>query len=391
MNNKEETKRFRVPWQLAMWLVVNAGLLAFLLLNPSFFAMRIIYDFNTLIVPSALLVLGVIGIARWNRMPYERGILRASVFFLGMSLLLFGIRIYATHIEPYRLKLRTVTIRTNKVSRPLRILHVSDIQTSKVGVYEEKVFRLMHELSPDVVLCTGDFVQTRTVDAAKFEFEKLTKLINATNPPYGFWGVLGDVDWRLTESIVKRVRAGGLSPQEDPNYLESKISSKIIEDSASISSPANQLDFGVLRILENKSISIKTDSGVVNILGLSNPLSRDQAGARRIVSDWFNSIDTNSFSIVLGHSPDYVLGISELPIDLCLAGHTHGGQIRIPLFGPIITLSKVPRKLARGFHEVGRTWLDVSAGIGSEHADGIPPIRIHCPPEMTLIELVPNK
>jgi hypothetical protein len=84
-----------------------------------------------------------------------------------------------------------------------------------------------------------------------------------------------------------------------------------------------------------------------------------------------------------------MMGISDVPVDLCLAGHTHGGQIRIPLVGPIVTLSYVPRSWARGFREVGATRLNVSAGIGCEHAAELPSMRLFCPPEMTLIELRP--
>ena len=82
------------------------------------------------------------------------------------------------------------------------------------------------------------------------------------------------------------------------------------------------------------------------------------------------------------HAPDGV--------DLCLAGHTHGGQVRIPGYGPIVTLSGLPRHMARGLNDWGKTRIHVSAGIGSEHIAGLPPIRIFCPPEMTLIVIVPE-
>ncbi len=65
-------------------------------------------------------------------------------------------------------------------------------------------------------------------------------------------------------------------------------------------------------------------------------------------------------------------------------------SIFLPFVGPLITFTRIPRDWARGFREVGRTRLNVSAGIGAEHAHGLPSIRINCPPEMTLIHFVPD-
>jgi predicted MPP superfamily phosphohydrolase/dolichol kinase len=380
-------------------VAVNIFLACLCLVHRSFFSIRLLYDFNTLIVPCLIVASAIVGYWKWNSRPYERDILRVSTLCLLAGLCLLGIRIYATHIEPYDLKLRTVTIYSDKVVKPFRILHMSDIQTDKVGKYEEDVFKLANDVCPDLILCTGDFVQTRSVEAAKPEFDKLVGLFNATNPPYGTWAVLGDVDWRL-RSIL-----GGHPPaklaeresdvsadvaSEDPPLLHADGFLPYYINGIRTLQPGGQFDVGYLHILENKSISLVTDAGTFDILGLSNPLSKDDKSAGGVISGWLANTDTNAFRIVLGHSPDYVLSAQNLPIDLCLAGHTHGGQIRLPFIGPLVTLSKVPRNLARGYHDVGRTHLNVSAGIGSEHADGIPPIRIHCPPEMTLIELVPS-
>ena len=63
-------------------------------------------------------------------------------------------------------------------------------------------------------------------------------------------------------------------------------------------------------------------------------------------------------------------------------------QIRLPLFGPLITLSRVPRDWARGFRVIhDRIHLNVSAGLGSEHAANLPAIRVYCPPELTVIDV----
>ena len=99
----------------------------------------------------------------------------------------------------------------------------------------------------------------------------------------------------------------------------------------------------------------------------------------------------DGFTILMGHAPDYARRLMrdgcELPM-LCVAGHTHGGQIVIPGFGPVLTLSRVPRRYASGFHQLGKGWLSVSRGIG--HERGLAPrIRLACRPELVVIELRP--
>jgi hypothetical protein len=91
---------------------------------------------------------------------------------------------------------------------------------------------------------------------------------------------------------------------------------------------------------------------------------------------------------VLGHSPDYVLGLRDGPrIELAFAGHTHGGQIVVPFFGPPLTLSRVPRHIAAGgLHELGRVFVHVSRGVGMERGSA-PQIRFLCPPEICVLTL----
>ena len=111
----------------------------------------------------------------------------------------------------------------------------------------------------------------------------------------------------------------------------------------------------------------------------------------RAIEPWLDQSDPNDFRILFGHSPNFALGVAESPIDLCLAGHTHGGQVNVPFYGPLVTYSEVPREWARGFRRIGIPYLNVSAGAGSNRRHGLPPIRFNCPTEMTLIELVPMR
>jgi predicted MPP superfamily phosphohydrolase len=78
---------------------------------------------------------------------------------------------------------------------------------------------------------------------------------------------------------------------------------------------------------------------------------------------------------------------NESRVALALAGHTHGGQIFVPFFGPPLTLSRIPRHMAAGgLHELNGVPLHVSRGIGMERGSA-PQIRFLCPPEISLLTL----
>ena len=91
--------------------------------------------------------------------------------------------------------------------------------------------------------------------------------------------------------------------------------------------------------------------------------------------------------IVFGHQPDYVIPLSAATrVDLALAGHTHGGQVALPLFGPPYTSSPLPRRYAGDLHDYHGTLLHVSRGVGMERGPA-PQMRFLVPPEICVLDL----
>jgi predicted MPP superfamily phosphohydrolase len=97
--------------------------------------------------------------------------------------------------------------------------------------------------------------------------------------------------------------------------------------------------------------------------------------------------DPSRYHVVLGHSPNFALG--DIQADLLVAGHTHGGQVRLPWLGPILTASLLPRRWAAGASTLpGGATLVVSRGIGLERI-AAPRLRFLCRPELVVIDVLP--
>lgn len=335
---------------LFIFLLVNLGLLigfAFYHFNAM---VRITYAINTVFFPVVFLLTA--GLARFtpSRRPKSRRLCTVELLCVFLACLLAGLRIYATHIEPRLLQLREVTVVTDKITKPFTLLHLSDIQSAAIGNYEVAVFERIRALNADLIVHTGDLLQPVAPATYVSELAKLATLFKTLDPPMGMFMVQGDTTGPLLNATPDQT--GGIT------------------------------------FLRNQEVRIEADGIRIRLYGLTLRSSSAKTWARGGIQRWLEE-SPNSLNIVMGHRPDYILKFNDLPIDLCLAGHTHGGQIRIPFWGPIVTFSHIPRAWARGFRTVGNTRLNVSAGIGAEHASGLPSIRLNCPPEMTLIHFVP--
>jgi len=333
--------------------IANTLSLAFLIMYPSFLTIRIIYNFNTIFIPIVLIPLSAFLYVSSRGIHRETGRHHSAIAMGIIGITLVTARIYCTHIEPSCLRIRHVTLPCANLTKPLTLLHCTDIQSAEIGKYEKRAFEKIMEINPDIIIHTGDMLQPQPPATMKSELPKLATLFESLHPPLGIYGVYGDVDGE-----IRRMKL--------PNI-------------------------GGMILLDNESFTINTGHAQINILGLtSHKRGNTESEDKSLITDWLKKTREDEITVLIGHSPDFVLLLDDKKIDLCLAGHTHGGQIRVPFFGAILTLSKIPRAMARGFHKYENTCLNVSAGIGSEHAYGVPPIRFNCPPEMTLIKLVPE-
>lgn len=242
-------------------------------------------------------------------------------------------------LEPFRLEVSHLRVETGKLARPLRIAVVADLQTDRIDRYEERVLRRVMGADPDLVLMPGDYLHTSDpARYARLAYELRALFERAGfDAPLGIFAVRGNVehnDWPLIFAGT-RVRA-----------LDETLSLQV---------------------------------GELQLTGLGLEDSFDTS---------LHVPASNRFHIVFGHAPDFALG--SVDADLLVAGHTHGGQVRIPLWGPVLTFSRVPRAWTAGVARIsgGRT-LVVSRGIGMERGSA-PRLRFRCRPEIVIVDVEPQ-
>jgi predicted MPP superfamily phosphohydrolase len=265
---------------------------------------------------------------------------RVAIALVAAAAILVLVAVDAFLIEPHWLAVSHVELFSPKIERPVRIVVLADLQTDEFGPYERDILRRVVEEQPDMILLAGDYLQ-----AAEPRREELCREMNAYlreigfAAPGGIYAVDGNVDsgpwWRLFQSLdVKTVRS-----------------------TASFAAAGIRLT--CLSVGDSFSTRLRIPPG-----------------------------GDGRFHVVLGHSPDYALGSAEA--DLLVAGHTHGGQVCLPLVGPLVTMCKLPRGLASGVHALpsGATLL-VSRGVGMERGTA-PRMRFWCRPEVVVVDLLPE-
>lgn len=248
----------------------------------------------------------------------------------------------AFFIEPNWLEVSHWQFSSPKIHRPMRIVVLADLQTDTIGEYEREVLQQALCEKPDLLLLAGDYIQERNSEDRRRLCHQLHDLLAELrfSAPYGVFAVQGNVDVFYWHESFEHLDIAAVWKTQSFDVGELRLTCLAIHDSF------------------NTSLTIP-----------KQPEDR--------------------FHIVLGHAPDFALG--QHHGDLLLAGHTHGGQVRLPGIGPIITHSSVPHTWAAGLTELpGGGRLLVSRGIGVERSYA-PPMRFLCRPELVVIDLMPEE
>ena len=284
--------------------------------------------------------------AREINRQYGTKTLLARLYLL-FAILWCGVGLHSLYYEPWNLQVKQYVLETDKISKPLRIVLIADIQTDKIGDYERKALQLAKSQNGDLILHGGDYLQSYE-DGYKIGRADLTRLFQDADmhAPLGVFAVNGNHEIN------------------NPGW-ETPIKNA-----------------GIDVELQSRSFLLTKGDDTIRLTLLSCEDCRSGS------NPWYFSQE-EAFHVMLGHDPSYAGGKTDA--DLLLAGHTHGGQVCIPGFGPIITLARgIPWSWGHGKTKLpdGST-LIISNGVGMERGDA-PRIRFWCPPQIVVIDLVPR-
>jgi predicted MPP superfamily phosphohydrolase len=270
---------------------------------------------------------------------------------------------WAFWYEPSSLTVKNYELKIsgwNPSQNNFKIVAISDVHGGSNFVDEakiQKVVELANQQNADLIVLLGDFVSQKFLkrEELKMPMPLIADNLRGLRAKYGVFGVLGN---------------------HDAEYGDAKVRA--------------ELERVGIRVLENEAVVIEHNGENLILLGLPDIL--------KVTSGWFNyainghealqKTGANGNIIAITHNPDAFAYVAhDLLIDpnfrLMLSGHTHGGQVRFPIFGSLVVPSTWGQRYARGHVvENGRS-LFVTPGIGTS----IMPVRFRVPPEISVLTI----
>jgi uncharacterized protein len=264
-----------------------------------------------------------------------------------------GLALYSGEIARHEIDIVPRTFNIHNLPTPFhgfRIAQLSDIHLDEFTepFFLERIVQKVNALAPDLVLLTGDFIThgSLTFVAGGHAIHRCAEILTTLTAPHRY-AILGNHDVAFNARAVTRA----LSTYGTP-------------------------------VLINQYVPIERNGGRLWLSGLDDPATSSPDLNLAIPAKPDGPV------LLMAHEPDFADDVTAHPrgplVDLMLAGHSHGGQIRLPLLGAMI-LPPMGRKYPEGFYQLNRMQLYVNRGIGTV---GLP-FRLNCPPEITLITLQP--
>lgn len=284
---------------------------------------------------------------RRNRMILKRKNRIVSGVIIALVLTFLGWVVWAN----FALEANEYTIKSDKISDSFdgfRIAHISDLHNSRLGSENGKLLEKLTEANPDIIAITGDLIDSRRTNISlALEFTKEAVKI----APCYF--VSGNHESRISEY----------------DYLESELEKQ-----------------GVV-VLDNKTVEIEKSGEKLALIGIKDPSFKYEPEFRdidRFLRNATQQLQDGTFTVILSHRPELFDIYVKNGADLSLCGHLHGGQIRLPFIGGLLSPdpSLFPEYDAGLFTE-NTTNMIVSRGIGNSAI----PLRFNNRPEIIVVTL----
>ena len=230
------------------------------------------------------------------------------------------------------------------------IAQISDLHNTEFGEENKKLIELLSEVEPDMIVLTGDLIDSRQTDI-EIALDFASKAVQIAPVYY----VSGNHEARV------------------PEYAELKMG----------------LTEAGVTVLENQKVQITRDGESITLMGIQDPSFRTDylfGDAESVSSQAITSLQNefDGFTVLLSHRPELFDLYVDTGVDLVFSGHAHGGQFRLPFVGGLVAPNQglFPKYDAGQFIKENTTMI-VSRGVGNS----IIPLRINNPPEIVVVEL----
>lgn len=268
--------------------------------------------------------------------PPGRKLRRARALLAWTGGLGVGCIAYGYFIEPYWLEVTRHRLEVPHLKGPVKIVHVSDLHCEGKRLEDEMVERVAAE-KPDLIVFSGDALNK---PAGLPLFRATMQKLAVIAPTFGVAGNWDSWYWK------------DLHPLDDTG----------------------------VRALNGDVAELEVRGQKVRIGGLA--VENEEA-----VPKVLEGLGKDALTVFLYHYPDEIERVRG-HADLYCAGHTHGGQVALPFYGALITLSKFGKRFEGGLYHEGSTWLSVNRGLGME-GGAAPRVRFCARPEVTVLEVHP--
>lgn len=286
---------------------------------------------------------------------------------LGLGLVAgLGLFYWGTRVETRRYRLEKLKVRLNAGVKArfhgqadsLRILHISDLHLHGDDDHKVEFIRRVTDDDYDLIVLTGDVFEF--LDGLKYGASLLTR-----QPRLGAYAVFGNhdyYDYSIFNKTVGRFWRKHRHPAQRNNVEPHRIA----------------LEAGGFKVLINELVFIEPAN--LFIVGVDYPGIKEEK-----LAEIMEKAPPQAVKLALFHLPRRLEMLVKAGFDLAFGGHIHGGQIRVPGYGAVITDSELDRKQASGLFTLGRTHFHISRGLGADPRSNI---RIFCPPAATVLDLV---
>ncbi len=273
---------------------------------------------------------------------------------LAGSIVAIGCGLWATHVEPFRLQVDRQGLGVEGATDTLLVGVIADLQTGSIGEYERNAIQQVIDADPDLVVMPGDLFQfddPEDFDERAPEFVGLMRtLADAVDTV-----VLVEGDHDTPEGVGAIAEAAGVT------------------------------------FLQDEILQVDVDEQVVTIVGLIARDGEDRSAiGAEVHMEMRDTLTEDDVVLMVTHAPDPLLRLEPTsPVDLIIAGHTHGGQVKLPFIGTPITFTSVPDQIAGGgLFSYESHAIYVSTGVGLERRQA-PQVRFGVPPSVGLITITP--